>query len=209
MSDQRVGKQTKAKSEEYRVKLDRLRVKEEVVRILLLHSLNQQDNFIGAVPKSYRLEVHPRNTIASNECPSRVIIGDCRLLHFGGLFLSRTQCSRHGVLCTGVRECQPQCRNRKHKLIQQRLMLSSEYHTHAVKTEKGRLQCTRSKMGRDKLQNKRDWKEKETKYNRLELTSNPVFAGLEKLQRYITKTILYKKKLISLRRSPNSNWLDT
>ena len=138
-----VGKQR----EKYLVKLDRLRVKEEVVRILLLHSLTQQDNFIGAVPKSYRLEVHPRNT--SNECPSRVIIGDCRLLHYGGLFLSRTQCSRQGVLCTGVRECQPQCRNRKHKLIQQRLMLSSEYHTHAVKTEKGRLQCTRSKMGRD------------------------------------------------------------
>ena len=111
------------------------------------HSLTQQDNFIGALPKSYRLEVHPRNT--SNECPSRVIIGDCRLLHYGGLFLSRTQWSRHGVLCTGVRECQPQCRNRKHKLIQQRLMLSSDYHTHAVKTEKGRLQCTRSKMGRD------------------------------------------------------------
>ena len=34
-------------------------------------------------------------------------------------------------------ECQPQCRNRQHKLIQQRLMLSSDYHTHAVKTKRG------------------------------------------------------------------------
>ena len=44
-------------------------------------------------------------------------------------------------------ECQPQCRNRQHNLIQQRLMLSFDYRTHAVKTEKVRLQCTRSKNG--------------------------------------------------------------
>ena len=36
-------------------------------------------------------------------------------------------------------ECQPQCRNRQHKLIQQRLMLSFDYRTHAVKTEKRKL----------------------------------------------------------------------
>ena len=55
---------------------------------------------------------------------------------------SPNQCNGHGVLCTGVRggpECQPQCRNRQHKLIQQRLMLSFDYRTHAVKTEKRKL----------------------------------------------------------------------
>ena len=39
------------------------------------------------------------------------------------------------MLCTGVRGVS-QCRNRQHKLIQQRLMLSSDYGTHAVKTKK-------------------------------------------------------------------------
>ena len=38
-------------------------------------------------------------------------------------------------------------------------------------------------------------KEKETKYNRLELTSDPVFKSSEKLQRYVTGTILCKTKL--------------
>ena len=55
---------------------------------------------------------------------------------------SPNQCNGHGVLCTGVRgdpECQPQCRNRQHKLIQQRLMLSFDYRTHAVKTAKRKL----------------------------------------------------------------------
>ena len=42
-------------------------------------------------------------------------------------------------------ECQPQCRNRQHKLIQHCSMLMSDYCTHAVKTEKGKLKCTRSK----------------------------------------------------------------
>ena len=46
----------------------------------------------------------------------------------------------------------------------------------------------------------------ETKYIKLELTSVPVLTGFEKLQRYVTGTILCKKKL---RRSPNSNCLDT
>ena len=36
------------------------------------------------VPKSYRLEVRSRST--SNEFPSRVIIGNCRLLQYDGLF---------------------------------------------------------------------------------------------------------------------------
>ena len=44
-------------------------------------------------------------------------------------------------------ECQPQCRNRQHKLIQNRLMQSSDYQTHAVKTKKGKLRCTRLKVG--------------------------------------------------------------
>ena len=38
-------------------------------------------------------------------------------------------------------------------------------------------------------------KRKETKYNKLRLTSDPVFTGLEKLQRYLTGRILCKKKL--------------
>ena len=38
-------------------------------------------------------------------------------------------------------------------------------------------------------------KEKETKYNRLELTSDPVPKGSEKLQRYVTGTTLCKTKL--------------
>ena len=50
-----------------------------------------------------------------------------------------------GVLEFG--ECQPQCRNQQHKMIQQRLMLSSDYHTHTVKTKKGKLQCARLKVG--------------------------------------------------------------
>ena len=36
-------------------------------------------------------------------------------------------------------ECQPQCRNLQHKLIQQRLTLSFDYRTHAVKIKKGIL----------------------------------------------------------------------
>ena len=36
------------------------------------------------VPKSYRLKVRPRST--SNEFPSRVIIGNCRLLQYDALF---------------------------------------------------------------------------------------------------------------------------
>ena len=43
------------------------------------------------------------------------------------------------MLCTGVRggpECQPQCRNRQHKLIQHCLMLSSDCRMHVVKTGK-------------------------------------------------------------------------
>ena len=36
-------------------------------------------------------------------------------------------------------ECQPQRRNRQHKLIQQRLMQSFDYRTHAVKTGKRKL----------------------------------------------------------------------
>ena len=39
---------------------------------------------------------------------------------------------------------------------------------------------------------KRNRKEKKTEYNRLELKSDPVFAGLKKLQRYVTGTILCK-----------------
>ena len=39
---------------------------------------------------------------------------------------------------------------------------------------------------------KRNRKEKKTEYNRLELTSDPVFTGLKKLQRYVTGTILCK-----------------
>ena len=35
-------------------------------------------------PKSYRLEVRPRST--GNEFLSRVIIGNCRLLQYDGLF---------------------------------------------------------------------------------------------------------------------------
>ena len=47
--------------------------------------------------------------------------------------------------CCGLEfgECQRQCRNRQHKLIQQRLMLSSDYRTHAVKTKTENLQCTK------------------------------------------------------------------
>ena len=41
-------------------------------------------------------------------------------------------------------------------------------------------------------------KRKETKYNKLRLTSDPVFTGLEKLQRYLTGRILCKKKLWSI-----------
>ena len=77
------------------------------------------------------------------------------------------------------------------------------------KLKKGDCNVQDQKWAETNYKKKRDWKEKETKYNRLELTSDPVFVGLEKLQRYVTKTILYKKKLISLRRSPNSNWLYT
>ena len=36
------------------------------------------------------------------------------------------------------------------------------------------------------------------KNNRLELVSDPVFTGLEKLQRYVIGTILCKKKLWSI-----------
>ena len=41
-------------------------------------------------------------------------------------------------------------------------------------------------MGWDQLKNKQNGKEKETKYSRLKLTSDPV---LEKLQRYATGTM--------------------
>ena len=64
--------------------------------------------------------------------------------------LSRTQCSGHGVLCTVVfffGECQPQCKNRQHKLLQKHLMLSSDYHTHAVKTKKGETAMYKIKSG--------------------------------------------------------------
>ena len=50
---------------------------------------------------------------------------------FFALFLWRTQCSGHGLLCTGVdREPTTVKESKRHKLIQQSLMLSSEYHTH-------------------------------------------------------------------------------
>ena len=63
---------------------------------------------------------------------------------FFALFLWRTQCSGHGLLCTGV-DGEPTTvkESKRHKLIQQSLMLSSEYHTHPVKTKKGKLQCAR------------------------------------------------------------------
>ena len=53
-------------------------------------------------------------------------------------------------------------------------------------------------MGSDQLQNKRSRKEKESKYNKLELTSDPVFTGLEKLQPYVTGRISCNKKLWSI-----------
>ena len=95
---------------------------------------------------------------------------------------SLTECCRvpnaadTGCCTLDFGECQPLCKNRQHKLIYQRLMLSSEYHTHAVKTKKRKLQYTRLKMGWS-LQYKRNRKEKETNYNRLELTSDPVFGA--------------------------------
>ena len=52
-----------------------------------------------------------------------------------GILPSHTQCSGHRVLCIGVRGVSTTGRNRQHKLIQQRLMLSSDYHTSAVKTK--------------------------------------------------------------------------
>ena len=94
-------------------------------------------------------------------------------------------------------DCQPQCRNWLHLLIQQHLMLSSYYHTHAMKTKKEKLQFTRLIMGWGWLQNRRDRKEKETKYDRLEPKSDPLFTGLEELQRYVTGTIFCKKELWS------------
>ena len=74
-------------------------------------------------------------------------------------------------------------------------MLSSDYHTHAVKTKKGELQLNNIKSGLRPITKQTNRKEKGTKYNRLELSSNPVFKGLEKLQRYVTGTILCDTKL--------------
>ena len=84
---------------------------------------------------------------------------------FFALFLWRTQCSGHGLLCTGVdREPTTVKESKRHKLIQQSLMLSSEYHTHPVKTKKGKLQCARWKKNVLRLK-KRSRKENETKYD--------------------------------------------
>ena len=51
-------------------------------------------------------------------------------------------------------------------------------------------------MGWGSFQKKRNQKENKTKYNRLELASDSVFKGLEKLQRSVTWKILCKKTLI-------------
>ena len=69
-------------------------------------------------------------------------------------------------------ECQPQCRNRQHKLIEHRLILSSEYQT-VVKTKNGVIATYKIKK----------WAETNYKIGEIEKKTklNPVFKGLEKL----------------------------
>ena len=53
--------------------------------------------------------------------------------------LEKWDLSQKGCCALEFGECQPQCRNRPHKLIQLSLMLLSDYPTHVVKTKKGKL----------------------------------------------------------------------
>ena len=55
----------------------------DVVAVLIT-ALSCPTPALRVVPKPYWLEVRPRRI--SNEFPSRVIIGNCRLFKYGGLF---------------------------------------------------------------------------------------------------------------------------